>query len=393
MAVNHGIKVTQNATAVSTPNTADVGIPFVVGPAPLSKAEKAATPGTPVLCTSYAEAVEALGYSDDWEKFPICEFIYSHFKIFGRQPVIINLVGTAAGEGSNDLTATATQVATGFEAIELCMSMFGIIPDMLVAPGFSTESEVVTAMHAKAPVVNGMFRAKTIVDVDADSYTAAVTKKNAGSFTENDIVCWPFMKLGYKKFHMSTIIAGRTAATDAENSGIPYESPSNKEIYGDGICLKDGTEVLLSLNQANVLNNAGIVTALNHMGSLVAWGNYTGCYPTSTDVKDYFIPIARMFDFVNNTLIKTYWKKLDKPMNRRLLDTIMDSVNIWLNGLVGQGYLLGARAEIHDDENPLANLMAGIIKVHIYITPPSPMQELDFVLEYDASYVETALVG
>ena len=71
----------------------------------------------------------------------------------------------------------------------------------------------------------------------------------------------------------------------------------------------------------------------------------------------------------------------------------MDSVNIWLNGLVGQGYLLGARAEIHDDENPLANLMAGIIKVHIYITPPSPMQELDFVLEYDASYVETALVG
>lgn len=71
----------------------------------------------------------------------------------------------------------------------------------------------------------------------------------------------------------------------------------------------------------------------------------------------------------------------------------MDSCNIWLNGLVGSGYLLGARCEMEDAENPLTNLMAGIIKLHVYITPPSPMQELDFVLEYDSSYVETALQG
>ena len=41
----------------------------------------------------------------------------------------------------------------------------------------------------------------------------------------------------------------------------------------------------------------------------------------------------------------------------------------------------------------VTNLMAGIIRIHVYLTPPSPMQELDFVLEYDASYVETALQG
>ena len=35
--------------------------------------------------------------------------------------------------------------------------------------------------------------------------------------------------------------------------------------------------------------------------------------------------------------------------------------------------------------------MAGIIKIHIYLTPPSPAQEIDFVLEYDASYVAQAL--
>lgn len=390
---NHGIYVTQQATAAATPNTANVGIPFVVGPAPLASAtgDTPVTVGTPVLCTSYSEAVEQLGWSDDWTKYPVCEVIYSHFKLFSCQPLIINPVGTK-GTG-DDYTATAAQVAAGFEAVELCMSKFGIIPDILLAPGFSDQSTVSSVMSAKAPAINGMFRAKALVDIDAASYTAAVEAKNKGSYNENEVVCWPFVKIGEMKFHMSTIVAGRMAATDVSNGSIPYESPSNKSISGDGLCLSDGKEVELSLTQANVLNAAGIVTALNFMGSFVVWGNYTGCYPTSTDVKDYFIPVARMFDYINNTLIKTFWSKLDKPMNRRLIDTIMDSCNIWLNGLVGSGYLLGARCEMVDSENPLTNLMAGIIKLHVYITPPSPMQELDFVLEYDSSYVETALQG
>ena len=46
-----------------------------------------------------------------------------------------------------------------------------------------------------------------------------------------------------------------------------------------------------------------------------------------------------------------------------------------------------------ENENPQSNLMAGIVKIHIYMTPPSPAQEIDFVLEYDASYVTSALQG
>ena len=65
--------------------------------------------------------------------------------------------------------------------------------------------------------------------------------------------------------------------------------------------------------------------------------------------------------------------------------------SIWLNGLVGAGYLLGARVEMLESENPLTSLMAGKIKLHIYMTPPSPAQEIDFVLEYDADYVTSAL--
>ena len=52
--------------------------------------------------------------------------------------------------------------------------------------------------------------------------------------------------------------------------------------------------------------------------------------------------------------------------------------------------LLGARAEMLANENNLLDLMAGIIKIHIYMTPPSPAQEIDFILEYDPAYVTAA---
>ena len=74
----------------------------------------------------------------------------------------------------------------------------------------------------------------------------------------------------------------------------------------------------------------------------------------------------------------------------RQVDTILDTCNIWLNGLVASEYLLGARAEFMEDENPEEDLRAGICRIHLYMTPPSPMQQLDFTLEYDASYVAAA---
>lgn len=380
---DHGINVSRADTAVATPNAATCGIPFVIGTAPLSKATgTAATAGTPVLCTSYTEAVEQLGYDDDWKKYTVCEVMYYHFKLCQCQPVIFLPVGE---------TAEAAGVAAAVEQIELCLTMFGIVPDLILAPGFSSDATVAAAMAAKAGAINGMFFGKALVDISAKTYTAAVQAKNSGTYDGRSVGCWPNGTLGDLRFHASTVAAGTVAETDTGNSGIPYESPSNKTVHIDGLCDDDGNAINLTYNQANVLNNAGICTFLNFMGGWTFWGNYTLAYPKSTDVKDYFIPISRMFDYVSNTLIKTFWSKLDKPMNRRLIDTILDSANIWLNGLVGAGYLLGARVEMLETENPLTSLMAGKIKLHVYMTPPSPAQEIDFVLEYDADYVTSAL--
>lgn len=123
--------------------------------------------------------------------------------------------------------------------------------------------------------------------------------------------------------------------------------------------LADGTTVLLDLAQANYLNSNGIVTALNFIGSYVLWGDETACFPADTDVKNYFISVSRMFGWVARSVILTYWSKIDKKMTRRLIDSIVDSVNIWLNGLVSEEKLLGARVEFLDEENSTTGAYGG----------------------------------
>lgn len=71
----HGVSTRQNDTSISTPVTADSGIAFVVGAAPGHTVDGA--PNDPIMCQSYAEAAAALGYSDDWEKYPICISIHT----------------------------------------------------------------------------------------------------------------------------------------------------------------------------------------------------------------------------------------------------------------------------------------------------------------------------
>ncbi len=480
MALNLGVHVYEKATAVSTPVVADVSIPFVVGAAPAHAASAPAKANVPVLATSWDEAVEQLGFSYDWGKYPLCEFMYSHFQLYGRQPVVFcnvldsgktSMRDSAAGDGQSPIPVTdhqaklpfaaiaatiqvspdasftdvleldvdysvlydedtdaclvelldggehydkaelyikyaavkpnavqKTDIVEGLSVIDDCMSTVGLIPDLICAPGWSHDSVVAAVMATKAEGINGLFRAKALIDADCGAdgvrkYSELLPWKNTNNIVdENQILCWPMVKLGDYKFHTSTQLAGLMAQVDTENGGVPYESPSNKNFKMDGCCLEDGTEISLTFEQTNIIAGYGIVTCLNFMSmGWTARNNYTACYPGNTDVKDQFISVSRMFDFVGNTLIRTFWSKLDKPMNLRLLDNIQDTSNIWLNGLVSQEYLLGARVELKGSENPVTSLLAGIISFHIYLTPSVPAQEIHFTLEFDVDYLTSAL--
>lgn len=288
---------------------------------------------------------------------------------------------------------TTTLKTEGLELIEEVFPRFGLVPGIIIAPKWSHDTGVAAVMKAKEHNICGHFNAISICDAPTDtvkSYTQVSEWKNLNNFAEKDcLLCWPMVKLAGTKYHMSTQLASIMNYTDSQHDDIPYYSPSNKSLQADGACLKDGTEVFLTSAQAAYLNGQGIITALNFIGGWKTWGNRTTAYPSNTDVKDNMIVNRRMFNWVGNTLVTTFWSKIDDPANKRLIGTIVDSANIWLNGLTAKGALLGGRVEFREDENTTTDLMDGILRFHVYMTPPAPARQIEFIQEYDPAYIST----
>ncbi len=478
MAYFHGAKASEVDTSLLATVSTMAGLPVVFGTAPVHLTSNPnAYVNKPVICYSWNEAVNALGYSDNWDKstgFTLCETMYAEFKLYAVKPIIfVNvldpathkvavtdstghavtekkviitepvLLDTVKVKASAEATAavlntdytaaynddgalvitvldggslasaasvyvdydklnpsavtasdiiggaSASGAVKGLELLDSIYTMLSMVPGIVAAPGWSEDPTVAAVMKAKSLNISELFRCICLTDVDTTTvtaYNAVNTWKNNNNYTgANQVVCWPAVRNGNTIFHMSTHIMGIIGVMDAGNQDVPYQSPSNMSMQITGLCLADGTEVNLSLSQANLLNSQGVMTGLNFSGGWKSWGNYTGAYPGTTDVKDCFICVRRMFDWQYQTFILTYWSQVDQPLTPRLIKKIVDSEGIRLNGLVSRGYMLGADIKFLEDENPTTDLLAGIIRFHSYITPPVPAQEIDDILEYDVN--------
>lgn len=467
--ITHGVSTSRATTSVSTPNVAASGIIFAVGTAPVQMVN--GKTNEVIMANTHEEAVKALGYSDDWGKYGLSEFIYTAFQLYQTAPVfmvnvldpskhkktvtethtveenkiklplevitgsikiegktagtdyeafyndtecIIEFIENETGELSVAYEAVdpakvtkadiiggysvATHKTTGLELIDSVFPKYTLAPDIIVCPNWTHESEVAAVMAAKGENINGIFEAEAIIDIDtteATYYTEVPAWKKSKNFMKpNELVCYPKLKLGDRVFNYSTQLAGLLAKTDntgALGGGTPCESASNKSLQADSMVLADGTEVLMDLQQANYLNDNGVITALNFYNGFVSWGDYSACFPANTDPVDYFYCINRMFKWVAKTVTLSYWSYTDRRLTRRLIDAILQGINDWLNSLTAEEKILGGRVEFREEENSLTALMSGKAKFHIYITPPSPMRKLEFVLEYDVSYLSSLL--
>lgn len=286
----------------------------------------------------------------------------------------------------------------GLELVNSVFPLFRLLPGTIVVPKWSEDPAVAAVMTAKAGNVNGHFRCTCLCDIPsdvngADTYQKAPQWKNDNNYTsERQICCWALPKLGDERFRLSTQLAGLIGLVDAKNGDIPYESPSNKNLQMNALVRADGKEINLGLEMANYLNGEGIVTPLNFIGGWKAWGNRTAIYPAVTDPKDSFIPIRRMVDWLGNGFILTFWNEVDKPMTRRLVKRIVNSYNLYLNGLAAREFILGGRIVFVEEENPLTDLIDGKMTFHLHIAPPPPAEHIMSVWEFDPNYLRTLFV-
>jgi hypothetical protein len=286
---------------------------------------------------------------------------------------------------------------TGLEVIEDVFQQTGLVPGIIICPKFSKEPDVAAAMEAKSESINGCFACTCLIDVDTSVVTNAADVldwKNTNNivFPRQELLFGMPALVGAattKKFNFASQQGPLLQWTDAyRGNGLPYCSPSNKNLRMNALLLDDDSELPMHLLDANMLNGQGVITALNWIGGWRSWGNRTAAYPANSDVKDMFINVRRMFDYIGNTVILTIWQKVDEPGNRRLIDSVVNSLQLWLDGLSNQEALLGARIEFRQDENPTTELLNGHYTFHIYIAVPTPAEWLDFRIEYWVPYIQ-----
>ena len=473
----HGVRIQENPTSIPTPVKNEAGVPVIVGTAPINLANDPSNATNKIfLCNTFDEAKKALGYSEDYASYTLCEAMDAFFKIYGVGPVAfinvldpathsksytesINVVdgiakATKLGVLTNGLTvvkgddtlvegtdytlsfdddgyltvtlvATATTVTlagrqldpsivtassviggidastgaeTGLELVRKLYPTLGVTPSLIVAPGFSKNPAVALIMGEKCDDINGSFKCECVVDLDCTptgtiKYTDVKTaKENAGYTNPHMIVLWPMVKVNGKVMNFSSVYAALVSYTDYNNDNVPSLSPSNKDLRITATVLANGDEVNLDQLQANELNAAGVVTAIN-LNGYKSWGNNTAAYPSSIDPKDRWIACRRFFSWWGNTFIATYLSKVDDMANYRLIESIVDSENVRGNALTSQGKCAGIKMVFSRDDNPVENILAGKIVFKQYLAPYTPAEDILNVLEYDVDMLSASLGG
>ncbi len=289
---------------------------------------------------------------------------------------------------------TAQDIIDNIEKVGGIYARFNIVPGTLIAPKYSLQNSVAAALTNKAKSIDGVFKGVAIADLDSarnTTYQAAIEFKNQSNLSDPHlIVCYPKVALDGVQYYLSTHLAALMNQVDSQNDGLPYVSPSNQRLQIDSAVTADGTEMILLQEQANLLNANGVGTVFS-WGSWKYWGNYTSVGP-GEDYKDEFIATRRMLNFLTAYLTITYFTNLDNPINRRNIEGILQSANIYLSSLAARGALLGARLEFPEDENTTANLMSGALHFRLYWLSPPPAQEIVFEMEVDTSYFETLFI-
>lgn len=293
--------------------------------------------------------------------------------------------------------SSADNRRTGLKLADEIFSRFRLNPGLIMAPGFAKSPAVAKAIETRCNNIAGFFRAIGLIEVsdEVKVYSEVPAWLNDNNLTDKDgnTICF-YGDCLYNGLvepgsaHLAGCIGGR----DNEEGGVPYWSPSNYQLECEGL-VHAGRELFLTAAEAAYLNSQGIVTGLNMIGGLRCWGDETTAYPGVTDVKEHQIPVRRMFTWIGNTLILTCWQFVSSPIRRRLIETVQDTVNYWLNGLVSRDFILAGRCEFEGADNPRLDLMDGIVRWHVYITPPSAAREITFVLEYDPNGLDNLFIS
>ena len=163
----HGIYVSEQETSMIAPLNGTAGLQVVIGTAPVHLlADPATAINKPLLVYSKAEAIAAVGYSDDFASFTLCEAISASFAVVNVAPlVLINVLDPA--KHSAEMEEKTVQINSGMAVVEET----GVLLSTLVVKNgeetLTAEEDYTAVYNADGTVTGSKEQPANLLRIDA----------------------------------------------------------------------------------------------------------------------------------------------------------------------------------------------------------------------------------
>lgn len=385
-AFHHGVEVVEIDDGLRPIQTARSSVIGIVGTAP--GATDAAVPlNTPVLLTTprsaailgstgtlpaAVAAIHAQGYSPLIVAIRVADVADDPNTTAVNERLEAIIGGTDAGTGAR----------TGIAALETARSVLGVVPRILLAPGFTQHKTVADALIAQAIKL----RAVALLD-GPNTTTAGAVAYRAQFDSSRAYLIDPWAVADGGVVPVSPHVAGLIAKIDNERGF--WHSPSNNPLLG---IESPSRPIDFGLgrvdSEANLLNEPGVATLVTEQG-IRLWGNRT----CSSDPKWAFLSVRRTADMIHESMLQAHLWAVDRAIGRAYVRDVEESVNAYLRHLKSVGAILGGRCWVDEELNTPANIAAGKVYFDFDFTPPAPAERVTFrshlVADYAASIFAT----
>ncbi|MBQ7627078.1 MAG: phage tail sheath subtilisin-like domain-containing protein [Rhodocyclaceae bacterium] len=296
-------------------------------------------------------------------------------------------------------TIDAAGRRTGMKALRDSYQLFGFYPKILLAPVFGTLAAVTQELASLADDL----RAIAFVNAPAGatvqqaiSGRGALGNINFATSSRRIALCFPHVKdfdvatNTETVAELATYAAGALARKDQENGY--WWSPSNTELTG---VTGTDTPIYAMINdpnsEANLLNEAGILTTFNSFGTGIRlWGNRSAAFPSETHPKN-FINVQRVADVIAESLEYFTLQFIDRPLDSALIDAIAESGNAFLRKLIADEAIIDGRVWADEADNEATELAAGHVTFTYDFMPTPPTERITYKSVVNIAYLQQLL--
>lgn len=284
---------------------------------------------------------------------------------------------------------------SGIKAFADSYNTLGFFAKIFIAPWFSQLSAVSAELIAAATHVGGVTYIDAPIGTTVQQCIAGRGPAGAINFnTSSDRVrlCYPHVKVldaatSLERLEPLSIRAAGLRAKIDNDKGYWWSS-SNQELLGViGLERPLTARVDDASSEVNLLNENGITTVFNSFGTgLRLWGNRTAAWPTVTEMRN-FENVRRTKDIVDESIRYSSLQFVDMPINDALIDSITESVNLFIRKLIGDEALIGGECWYDQARNPQTELQLGHALFNYKLTVPLPFERGTFETEITGEYL------